>query len=205
MTWPFGILWTLHHSKLRGSLPLFLFSFHWDCHFHVYFSNALSHPHQQENGVPQGSLLSVILFAFSINDIANVVGLSITTSLYVDNIAIFCASSCLDILECWLQVVIKQLPQWALESNFSFSVAKTQCVYFTCRHIKFSGLVSDSKLSWESHLWQPQHKCVRTVIILQVLSRLLGNRDTIVLFPNQFKNWLCQLSTVMVSSPNYPF
>jgi hypothetical protein len=42
--------------------------------------------------------LSVTLFAVAINDIANVVGPQVMTSLYVD-IAIFCASSCLNTLE----------------------------------------------------------------------------------------------------------
>jgi hypothetical protein len=42
----------------------------------------------QGNGVPQGSSLAVMLFAVAINGMVNVVGSSVATLLYVDDITI---------------------------------------------------------------------------------------------------------------------
>jgi hypothetical protein len=46
------------------------------------------HRYPQENGVLQGSVLSVTLFAIFINGLADAVGPSVTTWLYVDNFTI---------------------------------------------------------------------------------------------------------------------
>jgi hypothetical protein len=47
----------------------------------------------QENGVHQEQVLSVTLFAFAINNTADAVGPSVSTSLYVDDITVFYGSS----------------------------------------------------------------------------------------------------------------
>jgi potassium voltage-gated channel Eag-related subfamily H protein 8 len=58
----------------------------------VHLSNAFFTLYRQENGVPQGSVLSVTLFAVTINGMVNAFGSSITASLYVDDVAIYCTS-----------------------------------------------------------------------------------------------------------------
>ncbi len=53
---------------MRGNLPLFILSFLQDRTFRV--GIALLRPFSQEEGVPQGNVLSVTLFGLAINDIA---------------------------------------------------------------------------------------------------------------------------------------
>jgi hypothetical protein len=75
--WRHGILRTLHHWNVRGWLPLFIADFLQEHYFLVHLSSVLSPLHPQESGVPQGSVLSVILFTVAINGIVNAVGWSL--------------------------------------------------------------------------------------------------------------------------------
>jgi hypothetical protein len=64
----------------------------------------LSAPYPQENGVPQGSILSVILFTVAINVMVNAVGPSEAASFYiVDDIAIYYSSWSIVAIEHQLQ------------------------------------------------------------------------------------------------------
>ena len=62
-TWQHGILLDLHDVNLRGNLPIFTSNFLKNRHFIVRLGSTLSDLHDQETGVPQGCILSVILFS----------------------------------------------------------------------------------------------------------------------------------------------
>jgi hypothetical protein len=66
-TWRYGILRDLHDMGLRGNLPIFVSNFLTERQFKVRLGSTYSNLHDQENGVPQGSILSVTLFSIKIN------------------------------------------------------------------------------------------------------------------------------------------
>ena len=68
-TWKYGIMKDVHDIGLKGRLPLFLQNFLTDHEFKVKVGSTLSELHYQEQGVPQGSMLSVTLFSLKINNI----------------------------------------------------------------------------------------------------------------------------------------
>ena len=69
-TWRYGIMKDLHNMGLRGRLPNFIKVFLTDRKFEVRIRTILSDIQKQE-GVPQGSILSVTLFNIKINSITN--------------------------------------------------------------------------------------------------------------------------------------
>ncbi len=81
---------------------------------------------------PQGSVLSVTLFAIAINSIASVVREPVKTSLFVDDFAIFCSSSSISVIQRQLQLVFNKLYEWSMSSGFKFSPTKCTGVHF-CR------------------------------------------------------------------------
>ena len=62
-TWKHGIIRDLHELGLKGRLPNFIINFLSNRHFKVRVGSTLSDLQDQEEGVPQGSILSVTLFS----------------------------------------------------------------------------------------------------------------------------------------------
>ena len=65
----------------------FIHSFLSDRLIKVRVGNTLSHPFMQEEGVPQGSVLSVTLFSVAINNILKEVAPPVKCYLFVDDLA----------------------------------------------------------------------------------------------------------------------
>ena len=72
-TWKYGILADLWDLSFRGHLPRFIQSFLSERSFRIRVGSTLSELHEQEMGVPQGSILSPALFSIKINNIVKAV------------------------------------------------------------------------------------------------------------------------------------
>jgi hypothetical protein len=123
--------------------------------------------------VPQGSVLSVTLFAVTISGMINAVGPSVT-SLYVD-VAIYCSSRSMVKIEGRLRLAINRLSHWALRNGFTSSQHPPSGLYLHNRALSFPPAVKllgliDSKLTWEPHLRCFRLKCERSPSILKILS-----------------------------------
>ena len=101
-TWKHGIMKDLHKLGLKGRLPLFIQNFLSDRTFNVQIGNTLSDILKQEQGVPQGSILSPTLFGIKINDIVKCVK-DLDCSLFVDDFRIFIRSKNIETIEFKLQ------------------------------------------------------------------------------------------------------
>ena len=75
----------VHDIGLKSRLPLFIQNFLNDREFKVKVGSTLSELNKQEQGVPQGSILSVTLFSIKINDIVKNINPGVYCSLYVDD------------------------------------------------------------------------------------------------------------------------
>lgn len=196
-TWRYGILRTIHNWGLRGSLPTFLANFLAERYFRVRIGTTLSSEHLQENGVPQGSVLSVLLFSIAINGIAANISPHVTPLLYVDDFSLYYSSRYLPSIGRQLQLAINTLSEWAICNGFKFSTAKTQCIHFVNSRglhphpelrlngvelhytdtAKFLGLIFDSKLSWEAHIRDLRRRCEKSLNILRILSGVHWGAD----------------------------
>ena len=87
-TWRYGILKDIHKLGLRGRLPTFIENFLADRAMQVQVGSFLSDYYDQEQGVPQGGVLSTTLLSIKINDIVKCLGNLTDCSLYVDDFCI---------------------------------------------------------------------------------------------------------------------
>ena len=67
-SWKHGILSDLYDLDFRGHLPTFIDGFLSHRPFQVRAGSTLSDAYEQEMGVPQGSILSLVLFSLKINN-----------------------------------------------------------------------------------------------------------------------------------------
>ena len=103
----------------------------------VRLDNTHSSLNPQEEGVPQGSILSPTLFTVKINSIIDALPDDIEKSLYVDDLAVYCQSSNMAIIQRRLQGCLDKLVTCADENGFKFSPTKTLCVHF-CKKMAYS-------------------------------------------------------------------
>ena len=111
-------------------MPMFIHNFLSNRVFRVHLGSTYSDLHEQEMGVPQGSILSVTLFILKINSIADIIPSSFEKSLFVDDFSISCCSRNMASIERQLQLCLNKVEKWADENGFKFSKTKTVCMHF---------------------------------------------------------------------------
>lgn len=196
-TWRHGILMKAYEHGIRGAMGFFIQNFLRDRFFRIRIRNHLSERFIQENGVPQGGVLSVALFALMINDIVAVLPQSIGRSLFVDDFAIWCTSSSRPAIERRLQMAITKLERWGSHNGLRFSTHKTKAMHFCrrrmcCpgvplrlygvnipvdRYVRFLGLTLDDRLTYKEHFRLLREKCLKALNILKCVSRTTYGSD----------------------------
>ncbi|KAK2726732.1 hypothetical protein QYM36_007537 [Artemia franciscana] len=126
-------------------------------------------------GVPQGGVLSPLLFNILINDIILADMPSIKFALYADDLVLWIEGSSPEACQPKLQGAIDKLLIWLNTKNLVFSIPKTTGMVFSrkidsrqdclsinltlykqqihfARNVKFLGMLLDSKLNWNDHI-----------------------------------------------------
>ena len=112
ITWRYGILNDLHKIGLKGILPNFIKAFLSDRKFCVRIGSILSNIQNQEEGVPQGSILSVTLYDVKINSVTNCLNPGVDKYLFVDDFCITSTSRYICTAERQPQQGINKINKW---------------------------------------------------------------------------------------------
>ena len=129
----YDILRDFYNLGWRGRLPIFIKNFLFERTFRVRVGSTLSNSQHQEEGVQQGSILSVTLFSIKINNIVKCLTPSIDCALYVDDFVICYGATHMNIVERQLQLNLNKVNKWARENGFKFFKSKTKCMHFCSR------------------------------------------------------------------------
>ena len=198
-----GILEKLFKYGVRGRMGTFIQNYLSHRHFRVRVGNHVSNPYSQENGVPQGGVLSVALFAVMINDIGDVLPAAVGRSLFVDDLAIWFSASSTRVLSRQLQLAVSRLERWGAENGLRFSTTKTVAVHFCRRRCsdldlgirlyrepvptqpaaKFLGVLFDRRLTYKEHFKVLRERCFKSLNVLKCVSRTSygADRSTLLL------------------------
>ena len=182
---------------LRGNLPKFIKNFLSDRVFQVLLGTTLSGFYTQEEGVPQGAILSITLFNVKLNNIVKIIAPGVDCSLYVDDFVILFRSSTIAAIERKLQMTINDIIQWTLKNGFTVSPNKTVAMHFCLKRkcydpvlklgnvqiefvkeFKFLGLIWDTKLTFKNHIAYLRKKCQKSLNLLKVLSHTDWGADS---------------------------
>ena len=194
--WRAETLNSMHQMGLRGNLPSFAKEFLADRKFCVRVGASHSEYLTQEEGLPQGSVLSVTLFAIAINDITKQIGQEVLCALYVDDFTIFVSATNINHSTRVIQMAINNLEKWTKTKGMKFSSEKTVAVKFEKRkkggepHLQlqagriqvrestqYLGLIIDKRLNWRDHVEHLCAKCMSPVNLIKHLSHLSWGSD----------------------------
>ena len=173
-----------------GNILTFITNFLSNRTFQVKIGNEFSDIFFLKNGTPQGSVISPILFLVIINDSLQKI-LHMEKSLFADDCTIYKSGPNIDYLVKQTQASLNEFQSWCITSGFKISALKTTIVLFTnshssnfpeinikldnvriptSDHVKYLGVVFDSKLNWSKHVNYIINKLSRRVNILKAIS-----------------------------------
>ena len=185
------LLFKLHELGLRGHLAHYLVGFLTGTRrFQLRFRSLLSTPFSFDNGLPQGSCLSPMLFNVMINDLFDAIPSDIHYSLFADDCAIWCTDSDSEHSIPRMQRVLNLLDDWSLKNGCAFSPTKSAVMTFTKNNrmrdpsdlhlsgrviprvtsFKFLGVVLDIRLSMKKHVQHIKTKCDRRLNLFRCVS-----------------------------------
>ena len=188
MLWHKGLLRKLSGMGINGKAFAYIEQFVTNRTMQVRVGSELSVTHNLENGTPQGSIISPLLFLIMINDLPNDITETETT-LFADDSCLFKSGRNLDFILHKMQNSLNKLVEWCDLNGFKISKEKTVAVLFTHRrdHIdgilringspvkverkaKFLGIVFDSRLTWNDHVNYVVEKCKKRLNLLRAIS-----------------------------------
>ena len=194
--WRAEILNYMHEMGLRGNLSAFAEGFLSSREFCVRVGTSHSEYFVQEEGLPQGSVLSVTLCAIAINEITKQLGSEVHCTLYMDNFTIFVSAATITHSTRIIQIAINNVEQWMKTKGMRFSTEKT--VAIKCEKRKkgeepqltlhgsrvqvresthYLGLIIDKRLNWKDHMDHLRAKCTFSVNLIKHVSHLSWGAD----------------------------
>lgn len=197
--WRDGLRVKLHKLGIRGRMLRWLSDFLKNRRQFVVVNGEESSECEVDEGVPQGSALSPLLFLLSVNDCILDHG-SVRWALYADDVALWHSAPSHSHSVEPLNVALAHLDQWAALNGFRFSFAKNSFTVFQKQPVVFDedvvfdrihmaghivryepeptllGLTLDRSLSFKSHIQRIAQRCCRQLgLISRVCSSKYGS------------------------------
>lgn len=199
MVWRRGAVIKLQVIGIRGKMVKWIDNFLSNRTIQVRVAGVLSSVRILDNGVPQGSVISPLIFNIMVNDIPSAVKCRI--SQFADDIALWLTGKNIKFITGQMQQNIDGLVAWCKQWGFQLSAPKTVGVLFTQKksipkislkldgvdikfepYAKFLGLFFDQRLTWKKHIEYVVGKCKARINLLRCVSSLNWGVDGKIMY-----------------------
>ena len=191
-TWRHLILQTLKKNRINGKMLKYCQNYLINRKFKIINGCHESTERTQQNGVPQGGVLSVVLFLLAMESLKKVKkknpGMKILK--FADDIVAYCADRNEENIRIKTKKLLEDLQQWSNETGFNFSPKKTKAIEFRktrskpwkinlqlnnrpieyVTNHKFLGLHFNYNLSWTQHIKILKERTKKDINLLKILS-----------------------------------
>ena len=154
------------------------------------FQNSTSKQSQFKSGVPQGGVLSPVLFNIYMSDLPTPPD-GVKLYSYADDITTLSLHHDIEIAQTNLEPYLSQLHNWTIENNLKLNADKSTATLFTLdpseydkqltlhinqtliptiKHPKILGLTFDPKLNYNEHIEKTKSKAGKTINLLKALT-----------------------------------
>ncbi|GFX95298.1 probable RNA-directed DNA polymerase from transposon BS [Trichonephila clavipes] len=189
--WRQKLVHTIQGTGINGKALLWIHDFLRGRKFSVRFNGALSESRRMWAGVPQGSVLSPLLFLIFMNTIHHHIHPDTNIAYYADDIAVWHSHNDITESEKALNTTLKGIAEWAENLKLTINVDKTNyCIFSTDRRHRSSfnanikiqnsqikkvdlptylGVTLDPELRFSKHIEQTTNKVLGKLNILRKL------------------------------------
>ncbi len=185
--WHTGLLYKLSQCGVHGALLRWLRAYLTDRTFHVQFEGQVSSLRKIKSGVPQGAILSPLLFNVMMRDLPSVQG--VHTVDYADDVAFFSYGPDLAITTEKIQTQLTKFFEWTKMWGLAVNHLKTKCMLFSNKKVtaiplyigdsaleyvnqhRYLGVVLDApRLRWEPQIASLRLSCIPITNLLKSIS-----------------------------------
>lgn len=205
--WHKGLIYKLIQLKFPLYLIKLISNYISDRQFFVFISGEKSAKHEIHSGVPQGAVLSPILYNLFTADIASTFA-NVEFAQYADDTAIYTSSIEPTTIINLLQANINALSGYCAKWNIKLNPSKTQAIFFTrrraarylpgnlnlladnipipwCRKVKYLGIWFDQKTLFKDHidyLVERSQKLISTLYPLLCRNSKLSEKNKLLIY-----------------------
>lgn len=185
MLWKEGLMIRLYDAGVRGRILNWIRAFLQNRAIQVRADGAFSEMVGIDNGMPQGSVISPVLFIVMVNDMFQDVGAGYGLSLFADDGAIWKRGRNIKFIIEKLQGALEKVVEW----GFRISVEKSKYVIFgnkgkienqglfmygkpleRAKMFRFLGVHFDERLTWRAHIEKVVNKCDKVINMMRCLA-----------------------------------
>ena len=190
MVWQQLVLKILQKLELKGNLPNFILNFLKNRKIKVRIGDTLSEPIDVDNGLPQGSVLSCILFLLIINSIFEELEEDVYKALFCDDGLFWATGKNLNDVIKTIQKALNCISEWCDYHGPKISITKTHFNIFTrktkfvtpelflngtqlkrYKSVKYLGVIFDQGLTWKLHINDLVKRCQQPLNMMRKASR----------------------------------
>ena len=202
------LLKTLANLGIKGKMLTWMISFLSNRKIQVILEDKLSDVYNIDRGVPQGSIISPMLFVTLLSSIPDIFPL--LSEEFADDLAFVITNDTMDGAMERMQDAIERLEEWCREAKLYLQPIKTKAMCFTkkldnsprlflnneeievVKSYKYLGMVLDSpNLTWNAHINMLKTECTARLNIMRALSGTTWGAD---------RESLMKIYTVMIRS-----
>ena len=187
--WKDGLLIKIYDLGVRGRMFNWIQDFLKDRTIQVRVGGVTSKEVGIENGTPQGSVISPVLFNVMINDIFAKIGRGYSLSLFADDGAIWKRGRNVAFILGQVQKALQAVEEWGNTWGFRISAPKSKYVIFGFKRklpgiglnlygsplekvkvFKFLGVWFEERMTWAVHISKTIERCEKVINVLRSLA-----------------------------------